>query len=183
MIVGHVYTSCFIIQYLEYENQLFQLLGSEILFFELPKVSSLCLKIFAISFMGTLILVLVDIIVIVALPCLFGEAKPCQVGLVLGQGTPFGILIYFDFKFIFQKKRVSLFKHAYRVTFIRFRVRRNCKRLSLVIFVCLLQVARGSGELELTYSPAFYIIWLVYSLQCSWPTYRVQYRHSWFKEG
>ena len=114
MIVGHVYTSCFIIQYLEYENQLFQLLGSERLIFEVPKVSSLCLKIFAISFMGTLVLVLVHIILMVALPCLFGEAKPCQVGLVLGQGTPFGILIYFDFKFIFQKKRVSLFKHAYR---------------------------------------------------------------------
>ena len=52
-----------------------------------------------------------------------------------------------------------------------FRVRRNCKGLSLIIFVCLLQVARGSGELELTYSPAFYIICLVYSLWCSRPTY------------
>ena len=116
MIVGHVYTvkSYFIIQY-QYENQLFQLLGSEILFFEVPKVSSLCLKIFAISFMGTLILVLVHIILIVALPCLFGEAKPCQAGLVLGQGTPFGILIYFDFKFIFQKKEFHLFKRAYSV--------------------------------------------------------------------
>ena len=31
--------------------------------------------------------------------------------------------------------------------------------------MCLLQVARGSGELELTYTPAFYIIWLV--LACS----------------
>ena len=50
-----------------------------------------------------------------ALGGLFGEAKPCQVGLVLGQGTPFGMLIYFDFEFIFQKKRVLLFKHAYRV--------------------------------------------------------------------
>ena len=132
MIVGHVYTSCFIIQYLEYENQLFQLLGSEILFFEVPKVSSLCLKIFAISFMGTLILVLVHIILIVALPCLFGEAKPCQVGLVLGQGTPFGILIYFDFKFIFQKKEFHCLNTLIEVTFIRFRVRRNCKRLFLV---------------------------------------------------
>ena len=59
----------------EYENQLFELLGSEILFFEVPKVSSLCY--FAISFMGTFILVSVHIILIVALPCLFGEAKPC----------------------------------------------------------------------------------------------------------
>ena len=66
---------CFTIQYLEYENQLFELLGSEILFFEVPKVSSLCY--FAISFMGTFILVSVHIILIVALPCLFGEAKPC----------------------------------------------------------------------------------------------------------
>ena len=69
-----------------------------------------------------------------------------------------------------------------------FRVRRNCKGLSLIIFVCLLQVARGSGELELTYSPAFYIICLVYSLWCSRPAgrpahIRVQYRYSWFKEG
>ena len=44
MIVGHVcitVKSYFILQY-QYENQLFQLLGSEILFFEVPKVSSLC---------------------------------------------------------------------------------------------------------------------------------------------
>ena len=152
MIVGHVYTSCFIIQYLEYENQLFQLLGSERLIFEVPKVSSLCLKIFAISFMGTLVLVLVHIILMVALPCLFGEAKPCQVGLVLGQGTPFGIFIYLDFKFIFQKKEFHCLNTLieFFVTFIRFRVRRKCKGLSLIIFMCLLQVARGSGELELT---------------------------------
>ena len=43
MILGHVYTvkSYFIIQY-QYENQLFYVLGSEILFIEVPKVSSLC---------------------------------------------------------------------------------------------------------------------------------------------
>ena len=84
--------------------------------------------IFAISFMGTLILVLVHIILIVALPCLFGEAKPCQAGLVLGQGTPFGILIYFDFKFIFQKKRVSLFKHAYRVYIYKIQSQKKLQR-------------------------------------------------------
>ena len=40
--------------------------------------------IFAISFMGILILVSVRNIVIVALPCLFVKAKPCKAGLVLG---------------------------------------------------------------------------------------------------
>ena len=84
--------------------------------------------------------------------------------------------MYFDFKFIFQKEEFHCLNTLIEVTFIRFRVRRNCKGLSLIIFVCLLQVARGSGELELTYSPAFYIIWLVYSLRCSWPTYRVYSR-------
>ena len=63
--------------------------------------------------------------------------------------------MYFDFKFIFQKKEFHCLNTLIEVTFIRFRVRRNCKGLSLIIFVCLLQVARGSGELELTYSPAF----------------------------
>ena len=73
--------------------------------------------IFAISFMGTLIVVSVHIILIVALPCLFGEVKLCQAGLVLGWVRPFWdirYVIYFDFKFIFQKKAVSMFKHAYR---------------------------------------------------------------------
>ena len=63
--------------------------------------------------------------------------------------------MYFDFKFIFQKKEFHCLDTLIEVTFIRFRVRRNCKGLSLIIFVCLLQVARGSGELDLTYSPAF----------------------------
>ena len=180
MIVGHVYTVSLYSTSMKINS--FSYWDLKYYFLRSPK--SAAYVIFAISFMGTLILVLVHIILIVALPCLFGEAKPCQAGLVLGQGTPFGILIYFDFKFIFSKKKeFHCLNTLIEVTFIRFRVRRNCKGLSLIIFVCLLQVARGSGELELTYSPAFYIIWLVYSLRCSWPTYRVQYRHSWFKEG
>ena len=40
--------------------------------------------IFAISFMGTLILVSVHNILAVLLPCLFSEVKLCQAGLVLG---------------------------------------------------------------------------------------------------
>ena len=42
-----------------------------------PQSQQLAYVIFAISFMGTLILVSVRIILIVALPCFFGEAKPC----------------------------------------------------------------------------------------------------------
>ena len=180
MIVGHVYT---VSLYSTWSMKINSFSYWDLKYYFLRSPKSAAYVIFAISFMGTFILVSVHIILIVALPCLFGEAKPCQAGLVLGQGTPFGILIYFDFKFIFQKKEFHCLNTLIEVTFIRFRVRRNCKGLSLIIFVCLLQVARGSGELELTYSPAFYIIWLVYSLQCSWPTYRVQYIHSWFKEG
>ena len=59
-------------------------------------------------------------------------------------------IIYFDFKFIFQKKAVYclniLVEHV--VSCKGFRVRRNCKGLSLIILVRLLQVARGSGELD-----------------------------------
>ena len=40
--------------------------------------------IFAISFMGTLILISVHNMLPVPLPCLFGEVKLCQAGLVLG---------------------------------------------------------------------------------------------------
>ena len=40
--------------------------------------------IFTISFMGTLIVVSVHNILTVPLPCLFGEVKLCQAGLVLG---------------------------------------------------------------------------------------------------
>ena len=47
--------------------------------------------IFAISFMGTLILVLVHNILTVPLPCLLGEVKLCQAVLVLGWVRPFGI--------------------------------------------------------------------------------------------
>ena len=180
MIVGHVYT---VSLYSSWSMKINSFSYWDLKYYFLRSPKSAAYVIFAISFMGTLILVLVHIILIVAQRCLFGEAKPCQVGLVLGQGTPFGILIYFHVKVIFQKKEFHCLNTLIEVTFIRFRVRRNCKRLSLIIFVCLLQVARGSGELELTYSPAFYIIWLVYSLRCSWPIYHVQYRHSQFKEG
>ena len=111
MIVGHVYTvkSYFIIQY-QYENQLFQLLGSEILFNEVPKVSSLCY--FALCGYFKLIFVSFHNILTVPLPCLFGQAKLCQAGLVLGQVRPFGMLIYFDdFKLIFQKVLESRHRH------------------------------------------------------------------------
>ena len=47
--------------------------------------------IFAISFMGTLILVSVHNILTVPLPCLLVEVKLCQAGLVLGWVRPFGI--------------------------------------------------------------------------------------------
>ena len=46
-------------------------------YYFLRSLKSAAYVIFVISFMGTLILVLVHIILIVALPCLFGEAKPC----------------------------------------------------------------------------------------------------------
>ena len=46
-------------------------------FIEVPNVSSLIDVIFAISFMGTLILVSVHNIPTVPLPCLFGEVKLC----------------------------------------------------------------------------------------------------------
>ena len=111
MIVGHVYT---VSLYSTWSMKINSFSYWDLKYYFLRSPKSAAYVIFAISFMGTFILVLVHIILIVALPCLFGEAKPCQAGLVLGQGTPFGILIYFDFKFIFSKKRVSLFKHAYR---------------------------------------------------------------------
>ena len=73
VIVGHVYTvslysTSMKINSFSYEDLKYYFLRS-------PK--SAAYVIFAISFMGTLILVLVHIILIVALPCLFGEAKPC----------------------------------------------------------------------------------------------------------
>ena len=153
MIVGHVYT---VSLHSTWSMKINSFSYWDLKYYFLRSLKSAAYVIFALSFMGTLILVLVHIILIVPLPCLFGEAKPCQVGLVLGQGTPFGILIYFDFKFIFQKKEFYCLNMLIEeLTFIKFRVRRNSKGLSLIIFVCLLQVARGSGELELTYSPAF----------------------------
>ena len=73
-------------------NSFSLILGSEILFIEVPKVSSLYV-IFTISYMGTLILVSVHNILTVPLPCLFAEVKLChdQAGLVLGWVRPFGI--------------------------------------------------------------------------------------------
>ena len=140
MIVGHVYT---VSLYSTWSMKINSLSYWDLKYYFLRSPKSAAYVIFAISFMGTLILVLVHIILIVALPCLFGEAKPCQAGLVLGQGTPFGILIYLDFKFIFQKKSFICLNMLieFFVTFVRFRVRRNCRGLSLIIFVCLLQVA------------------------------------------
>ena len=75
--------------------------------------------IFTISFMGTLILVSVHNILTVSLPCLLGEVKLCQAGIsTAGIGENVWD-IYFDFKFIFQKKAVSLFKQAYRACCFR----------------------------------------------------------------
>ena len=96
MIVGHVYTVSLYSTSMKINS--FSYWDLKYYFLRSPK--SAAYVIFAISFMGTLILVLVHIILIVALPCFLSEAKPCQVGLVPGQGIPFGILIYF--------------KHAYR---------------------------------------------------------------------
>ena len=87
MIVGHVYTvslysTSMKINSFSYWDLKYYLLMS-------PK--SAAHVIFAISFMGTLILVLVHNILTVPLPCLFGEVKLCQAGLVLGWVRPFGI--------------------------------------------------------------------------------------------
>ena len=49
--------------------------------------------------------------------------------------------MFFDFKFIFLKKEfhcLNTLIEFFVTLFIRFRVRRNCKGLSLFIFVCLL---------------------------------------------
>ena len=58
-------------------------------YYFLRSLKSAAYVIFAISFMGTLILVLVHIILIVALPCLFREAKPCLGGVSTGIGDTF----------------------------------------------------------------------------------------------
>ena len=155
MIVGHVYT---VSLYSTWSMKINSLSYWDLKYYFLRSPKSAAYVIFAISFMGTFILVSVHIILIVALPCLFGEAKLCQAGLVLGQGTPFGILIYFDFKFIFSKKKeFHCLNTLIEVTFIRFRVRRNCKGLSLIIFVCLLQVARGSSVSNPEYLPVWHV--------------------------
>ena len=70
--------------------------------------------IFVISFTGTLIFVSVHNILTVPWPCLFSEVQFCQAGIsTAGIGENFWD-IYFEFKFIFQKKAVSLFKQAHR---------------------------------------------------------------------
>ena len=60
-------------------------------YFILWSPKSAAYVIFTISFMGTLILVLVHNILTVPLPCLFGEVKVCQAGLVMEWVRPFGI--------------------------------------------------------------------------------------------
>ena len=73
VIVGHVYTVSLYSTSMKINS--FSYWDLKYYFLRSPK--SAAYVIFAISFMGTLILVLVHIILIVALPCLFGEAKPC----------------------------------------------------------------------------------------------------------
>ena len=73
MIVGHVYIVSLYCASMKINS--FSYWDLKYYFLRSPK--SAAYVIFAISFMGTLILVLVHIILIVALPCLFGEAKPC----------------------------------------------------------------------------------------------------------
>ena len=73
MIVGHVYTVSLYSTSMKINS--FSYWDLKYYFLRSPK--SAAYVIFAISFMGTLILVSVRIILIVALPCLFGEAKPC----------------------------------------------------------------------------------------------------------
>ena len=73
IIVGHVYTVSLYSTSMKINS--FSYWDLKYYFLRSPK--SAAYVIFAISFMGTLILVSVRIILIVALPCLFGEAKPC----------------------------------------------------------------------------------------------------------
>ena len=113
MIVGHVYT---VSLYSTWSMKINSLSYWDLKYYFLRSPKSAAYVIFAISFMGTFILVSVHIILIVAQRCLFGEAKPCQVGLVLGQGTPFGILIYFDVNVIFQKKEFHCLNTLIEVT-------------------------------------------------------------------
>ena len=74
MIVGHVYT---VSLYSTWSMKINSLSYWDLKYYFLRSPKSAAYVIFAISFMGTFILVSVHIILIVALPCLFGEAKPC----------------------------------------------------------------------------------------------------------
>ena len=74
MIVGHVYT---VSLYNTWSMKINSFSYWDLKYYFLRSPKSAAYVIFAISFMSTLILVLVHIILIVALPCLFGEAKPC----------------------------------------------------------------------------------------------------------
>ena len=58
-------------------------------YFILRSPKSAAYVIFAISFMGILVLVSVHNILTVPLSCLFGEVKLCQAGLVSGMGETF----------------------------------------------------------------------------------------------
>ena len=82
IIVGHVYTVSLYSTSMKINS--FSFWDLKYYFLRSPKSAAYMYVIFAISFMSTLILVSVHIILIVALPCLFGEAKPCKAGLVLG---------------------------------------------------------------------------------------------------
>ena len=80
MIVGHVYTVSLYSTSMKINS--FSYWDLKYYFLRSPK--SAAYVIFAISFMGTLILVPVHNILPVPLPCLFSEVKLCQAGLVLG---------------------------------------------------------------------------------------------------
>ena len=73
VIVGHVYTVSLYSTSMKINS--FSYWDLKYYFLRSPK--SAAYVIFVISFMGTFILVSVRIILIVALTCLFGEAKPC----------------------------------------------------------------------------------------------------------
>ena len=73
MIEGHVYTVSLYSTSMKINS--FSYWNLKYYFLRSPK--SAAYVIFAILFMGTLILVLVHIILIVALPCFLGEVKPC----------------------------------------------------------------------------------------------------------
>ena len=81
MIVGHVYT---VSLYNTWSMKINSFSYWDLKYYFLRSPKSAAYVIFAISFMGTLILVPVHNILPVPLPCLFSEVKLCQAGLVLG---------------------------------------------------------------------------------------------------